>query len=317
MPAADPVSPTCSDAYPGALVISIDFEMRWGMHHVLGPNQDAYRESLHRAPHVVDCLLREFAERGIRATWATVGAIACDGWDEYWERVPAPPRYDDPRLAVTKESERVDPSGQLHFSRKSVESIVRTLGQDLGCHTFSHALCGRQGATSEDMRADLSACARLWQEKFGITQTSFVYPCNEVCYVDHIVAAGFQVARAPAGNRWEGSPRKWELLRLLSECGIPKSQPWPVDASGIRWTQGSAFVRFNLPKGLWDLHVGLLRMGLRRLRPGRLMHLWWHPHNLGHDPERCLRRLRPLLDDISEALEDGRLRSLNMGDLGL
>lgn len=314
-----------ADAHPeparaesrGAVVISIDFEMRWGMHHVLGQDPDAYRESLRRAPLVVDGLLREFAARGIRATWATVGAIACDGWDEYWDRAPATPRYHDRSLAVTKRSERLDPRGELHFSRRTVEAIAGTAGQDLGCHTFSHALCRRRGATCQDLRADLAACAAIWRDKLGAAPTSFVFPCNEVCHVDELVAAGYRVARAPSSDLRSSPTRLGRISRLLADSRPPADQPPPTGATGLRWTAGSAFVRFNLPPLAWDVHAGLLRLGLRRLRPGRLVHLWWHPHNLGHDPERCLSRLRPLLDDISAGLQEGRLRSLNMSDLGV
>jgi peptidoglycan/xylan/chitin deacetylase (PgdA/CDA1 family) len=314
------VDDSCSPIHPhgpaGGVVISIDFELRWGMRHVLAADPGAYRKHLLGAPHAVELLLAAFGERGIRATWATVGAIGCESWSEYWQRAPLPPRFQDRRLAIERYYERLDPTGELHFSRRSIDRILQARGQDLGCHTFSHMLFRRSGATIEDMSADLSACTRIWQEKFGTRPVSFVFPCNEVCHTEQLLAAGFRVVRRTSHGSVGGARAIARVARLLSACRVPGSRPWPVTERGLLWTDATAFVRFNLPPLAWEAHLQLLRAGVRRLRHGQLLHLWWHPHNFGDNADRGLQRLMPLLDDISEAVVGGRLRSLNMSDLG-
>ena len=60
------------------VVWSLDFELRWGMHDRLGLDRDLYRRNLEGAREAVPRLLQLFTRRGVRATWATVGALACN-----------------------------------------------------------------------------------------------------------------------------------------------------------------------------------------------------------------------------------------------
>src|SRR5215475_4530212 len=82
------------------VVWSLDFELRWGVHDVLGLDRDRYRKNLEGAREAVPKLLQLFTQRGVRATWATVGALACRNWDEYFRRAPGPPHYVNPQLAI-------------------------------------------------------------------------------------------------------------------------------------------------------------------------------------------------------------------------
>ena len=298
----------------GTVIISLDFEMNWGMHHVLGRDSQDYRTSLAREPEIAERLLKELLDRGIRATWATVGAIACTGWKEYWRRAPAPPAYQVRKLAVGHDLERSDPGGALHFAPATVERIARAPGQDLGCHTFSHVLCARPGSTADDLELDAEAFLQLWRERFGAAPRSFVYPCNESCFADRLASSGFRVVRTLA--RPESPYRLWR--RVHNTFGLfvrPTYQASAVNVDGIRETVGSAFVRFDLPGPAWALQAQRIRSALRRPVAGRCLHLWWHPHNLGAEPVRRIDRARTLLDDVAEAMRTGPLRSCNMADL--
>ena len=45
------------------VVISPDFEMRWGVHDIYGCNFDAYQENLHNVWRVIPRTLNLFADR--------------------------------------------------------------------------------------------------------------------------------------------------------------------------------------------------------------------------------------------------------------
>src|SRR5215831_12070400 len=60
---------------PPMVVWSLDFELRWGMHDLLGLDRDRYRNNLEGAREAVPEFLQLFTRRGVRATWATVGAL--------------------------------------------------------------------------------------------------------------------------------------------------------------------------------------------------------------------------------------------------
>ncbi|MGH7805632.1 MAG: hypothetical protein ACREQJ_14890, partial [Candidatus Binatia bacterium] len=80
------------DSIP-SFVLSLDFELRWGRYDRLGLDPAACRGEIEGEREAVPLLLDVFAERGLRATWATVGAVACRDWNEYFERAAQAPRY--------------------------------------------------------------------------------------------------------------------------------------------------------------------------------------------------------------------------------
>src|SRR5580704_688361 len=66
---------------PGALVISLDFELHWGIRdHVT--RDDALYRRLSCARAAVTDMVELFVERDIRATWATVGFLFASTRDE-------------------------------------------------------------------------------------------------------------------------------------------------------------------------------------------------------------------------------------------
>jgi len=184
-----------------SIVISIDFERRWGVHHRLGLDFDAYRDHLDNVEGVVLALLRLFVARNIKATWAAVGALACRDWDEYFTRVPPPPRYEKPSLAISPRYADLDLDGRLHFAPELLRAIHETPGQELGTHTFSHVLMREAGVTAEDVSADLKAVARLWCERFGQPPVSLVFPRNQVAFLSVIRSCDIRM--------WRGNEVGW------------------------------------------------------------------------------------------------------------
>src|SRR6476646_977032 len=120
------------------VVLSLDFELRWGVHDVCGLDADADRENLEAEREVIPTLLRLFTGHRLRATWAAVGAIGCKSWDDYFSRAPRAPKYANSAFAVKPQYADLDPQGLLHFAPDLMQAILDTPGQALGTHTFSH-----------------------------------------------------------------------------------------------------------------------------------------------------------------------------------
>jgi peptidoglycan/xylan/chitin deacetylase (PgdA/CDA1 family) len=301
-----------------SFVISLDFELRWGSHNRLGLDMNAYRANLEGVRVVVPELLRLFAERDLRVTWATVGAIGCRNWDEYFARAPRPPCYRDRSQGVNPRYADLDPEGRLHFAPELIERICHTPGQELGTHTFSHLPLREPGVTGEDLAADLAAVARLWTDRYGGSPRSLVFPRNQVAFLDVVRAADIRI--------WRGNPTTWyydaneaatngaraRLLRLLDDTNPWSHHAFPIEGG---MTRASLFLRADLGAAAWRLHVAHIRRGLDRLRAGEIFHLWWHPHNLGIDIRRRLERVREVLDLAAERIARGALVSQNMGEL--
>src|SRR5688572_23640888 len=73
------------------IVLSIDFELRWGVQERLGYDLDTYRRNLEGVRDAAPAMLEVRQARQAKATWASVGALAGEGWDERERRAPPGP----------------------------------------------------------------------------------------------------------------------------------------------------------------------------------------------------------------------------------
>src|SRR4051794_5101719 len=136
----------------GTLVVSLDFELYWGVRDQ--SSVERYGPNLRGAREVIPRLLERFASFGVHATWATVGMLFCESKDELLARLPERrPAYLDARLspydhvAAVGSDESSDP---LHFAPSLIRQIVAAPGQEVGTHTFSHYYCLEEGQTAAD-----------------------------------------------------------------------------------------------------------------------------------------------------------------------
>ncbi|HUE97135.1 MAG TPA: hypothetical protein VMN39_10770, partial [Longimicrobiaceae bacterium] len=105
------------EARRGAFVVSLDFELAWGMGRQAARDDDT-RSRLLGARAVVPRLLELFEEFEVAATWAVVGFLFAESRAELERMKPAGrPRYLDPALSSYEvevgEDESEDP---LHFA---------------------------------------------------------------------------------------------------------------------------------------------------------------------------------------------------------
>ncbi len=283
-----------------SVVWSLDFELRWGMHDLLGLNRDAYRRNLEGAREAVPRLLELFAERGVRATWATVGAVGCANWDEYCRRAPPAPCYADMRLAVSPRYTDLDPDGMLHFAPDLVQRVAEATGQDLGTHTFSHIFLGEPGVMRRDAEADYAATTKLFQERFRVTPTSLVFPRNQVAFLNFYRSHGISAWRDNE-TPWYFRMTRYDTHALIRSLRLLDALvPWRTHGGRFEdgGTSSTLFVRVYLPEPLWRVHLAKIAVEARRLGPGGILHFWLHPHNLGADVPLGIRRLTQVLDSI-------------------
>jgi hypothetical protein len=254
----------------------------------------------------------------VHATWAAVGALGCESWDEYFARAPQPPMYANAALRVKRQYAQLDPQGRLHFAPRLMRHILATPGQELGTHTFSHLYLREPGVSAEDVAADLAAVRGLYGERYGMAPVSLVFPRNQYAFIDIVREAGIRM--------WRGNQAVWyyeqedsehygivpKTLKLLDELNPLRRHAAPVERD---MTRASLFLRLAVPAYLWPLHVERIRAELKALRPGQVFHFWFHPHNLGQDTQARLARVEQVLEIIAERQARGELRSCTMGEL--
>lgn len=328
---ACPVSPLRGGSRPGALVISLDFELHWGVRDRVRPSADAAVTYL-RTRRVVPRLAALFADRGISATWATVGFLFAGSRDEIDELRPAVlPAYAERQLDPYREpvgpDEEFDP---LHLAASLVDLVASTPGQEIGSHTFSHFYCLERGQDEDAFRADLAA-AQAVAARRGMRLRSLVLPRNQwnPAYRQAVVDSGFTCYRGPQpswahrSRRHDRNSRVVRVARLLDTyVGLtpPPTIGWDDVAAGdgLCNVPASAFLRpFSSGRSRFEpLRHSRLVAGLRDAAArGRLMHLWWHPHNFAAHPEESFAVLERLLDEFDALAESDGMQSLSMGDV--
>lgn len=316
----------------GTLVISLDFELHWGVRDQVRPG-DRYWTNLMGARAAVPRLLQAFAARGIAATWATVGMVLARTRDEVERCSPAVrPVYDDRRLRPYDEPVGVDEaSDPIHFGASLVEAVAATPRQEIASHTFSHYYCLEPGQDKEAFRADLQAAKSIARLR-GLETSTIVLPRNQVRpgYADILLDAGFRCYRGnQAGFLYRSrrySRRQTAPLRIgrLADAYVKLSRPslWAwndlVDQNGLCNVAESRYLRPWSPtrRAFEPLRLRRIVTALdQAAKMERIFHLWWHPHDFGTHLDENMSFLERVLDDFERLRQSAGMQSLAMGQV--
>lgn len=312
----------------GRFVISLDFELHWGVRDVWSVDQ--YRANLLGVREVVPRLLEVFTARGIKATWATVGFLMAESREELIEHMPVErPCYQDPRLdpyAALEETGDGEHDDPFHFAPSLVRMIADAPGQEVATHTLSHFYPLEPGASAEAFAADLDGALALAGAR-GLSISSIVFPRNQVSSAAlRICAARGLIAFRGTERAWYHNPRAGtsplsaRAMRLL-DAYVPLGAhhlQQPHEVEGLVNVPASRFLRsvHGAPGRLDALRVSRIDQAMTRAaRSGTLFHMWWHPHGFGAEPSENLAVLGRILDRFERLRQDSRLESMTMSDI--
>lgn len=314
----------------GTLVISLDFELYWGMQDKV--SLEEYGEHIVGVHEVGPKLLALFEEYDIHATWAMVGMLGFDSGEDVKRWIPnteARPRYTKENISsyyYLEHAQELDE--KYHFAPRLVEQIVRTAGQELGSHTFSHMYALEATNLEESFRADCRAQKEIFT-RFGVTPRTLVFPRNQVN------EAILQIAKEEGIAAYRGTeshilyrPREeakqtnlvLRAFRLLDHfVPISGSQTYtlsyeklPVTIPSSRQLRPYAkslalFEWFRLKRITWAMK--------RAAKRGEVFHLWWHPHNFGTNQDQNLAFLRKIFTQYKKLQTKYGMQSKNMSEL--
>lgn len=315
----------------GALIITLDFELYWGVfgHKIL----ENYKNNLLGVRQVVPKLLDLFAEYHIHATWATVGFLFFESRQELLAALPQErPDYKNKNICPYRHMEQVgenEAEDPLHFAPSLIKVIQTYPYQEIGCHTFSHYFCLEKEQSPQAFRADLQA-ARQAARKFDVTLESLVFPKNQIngAYLPIMKEMGIKAYR---GN---------ELSWLYQGRSAEEENPFRRAVRGadalVNISGHNAYSRefikrdfpFNIPSSRFlrpyvkkleiidFLKIGRILADLSyAAQNGLVYHLWWHPHNFGVNQAENLSYLRKILDHFKKLQDSFGIESLSMKDL--
>jgi peptidoglycan/xylan/chitin deacetylase (PgdA/CDA1 family) len=277
----------------GSFVVSLDFELHWGMRDMV--SLPAYRANLDGTPAAIHRMLDLFEQRSTHVTWAAVGLLFARDSEEARRFAPRKlPTYRARELSPFEAIERgtVDATPGCYFAPDLLEAIAARPNQEIATHTFSHYYCNEHGQTAEQFDADLAAAVAIG-EHLGVRIESLVFPRNQSndAYLPILARHGITSYRGVTAH-WAFEHSHSRLgtlarrgLRLIDNYA-PVCSPTPTrelvgDPLNI---PGSRFLRPYDPRvrQLDELRIHRIEAEMQAAaETGRVYHLWWHPHNFG------------------------------------
>lgn len=314
----------------GTLVISLDFELMWGVRDHRGVPD--YGDAVLGGRKAIPNILKLFEKHGIRATWATVGLLFARNRHEMIEYSPKRrPSYLNSTLSPYRsivenvgDNETVDP---YHFGRTLLDRIAETEGQEIGTHTFSHYYCLEKGQTIEEFDDDITSAKAIAQQA-GVDLRSIVFPRNQSS------PEAIRVCAAHGILSFRGNPRSYMerprpsgeqslLIRglRLADSVLPlavtrchRSSERVAGSTDVPASRFFCPATSRIPI-CSDLFMSRVRGEmLHAAKQGLIYHLWWHPHNFGRQTEGNLQRLSHILEYFRHLADHYGMRSRRMGD---
>lgn len=320
--------PTC---YKSIFTISIDFELYWGVRDIVSIEE--YKANLLGVYEIVPAILDLFHKYGVHATWATVGFLFCNSYEELLANLPEQkPDYADqllspyPYIARMENNESLAP---FHFAPSLIQKIGAAHHQELGTHTFSHYCCLEDGQTAADFEDDLRLAVRL-AEKHQYQVQSLVFPRNQVNpnYLDICKAMGI-IAYRGNESAWYYYPQKrieyrrplTRLMRLLdvyfdltgpNTYALPQSKSLPINIPASRLLRKYS----GKLKALEPLRLRRITNAMETAaRKSEIFHLWFHPHELAGNIKENLSFLEKVLAKFSDLQQNYGMQSLTMAEI--
>lgn len=317
----------------GALVVSLDFELMWGMRDLCRPG-DPYAQRILNGREAVSRMLALFAEYDIAATWAIVGLLFAESQQEIRRFSPQlKPEYVKTQLNPYQEhvgeGEWDDP---LHYAPSLIRQIAQVGGQEIATHTFSHFYCLEKGQTEDAFATDLDSALAI-AKQHGAKIHSIVFPRNQhnpdydeillsrgiICYRSCERHPAYMISdESTMEHHYKPFNRMYRYADSFVNLSGLHLTHWEdvVEPSGLCNIPSSRFLRSAVRS------VFLQQLRLKRIfqamdeaaHRGHLFHLWWHPHNFGADLEDNLQGLRFILEHYSTLRQRHGMLSLNMSE---
>jgi peptidoglycan/xylan/chitin deacetylase (PgdA/CDA1 family) len=316
----------------GKFVISLDFELLWGVRDKVGIAQ--YGQHVKGVHQVIPRLLELFTKYHVKATFATVGFLFFETKSELLSNLPKKlPNYTDKSLSpytghfdIVGENYEVDP---YHYAPELIRLIQSYPEQEIGTHTFSHYYCLEKGQTIDDFREDIQNAQKV-AAKSGIELTSLVFPRNQYNdeYLKVIEELGIICCR--------GNEHSWiykalnadseslfrRAIRLMDAyINISGHNCYTNEYLKSKYPVNIPSSRFLRPytkklKALEKLRLNRIKNGMTYAAKNNCTyHLWWHPHNFGINQDENFSFLKKILIHYESLNKKYQFRSYTMSEL--
>ena len=296
----------------GNFVISLDFELQWGVRDK--KTIEEYGENIKGVHFVIPRLLETFSKYKIKATFSTVGFLFLKNKKELLSHIPAKlPNYSN--LSFSPYLDNFESVGndyledEYHFAPQLISLIKQHPEQEIGSHTFSHYYCLESGQTINDFNEDIKMAIKVAQEN-DIKITSLIFPRNQfndeylkVCNDNGIICyKGNEHSWLYKAKKGEQESMFRRFLRLVDAYfNISGHNCYTKEQLKSNSPINIPSSRFLRPfsgklKILDNLRLRRIKTGMTyAAKNNTIYHLWWHPHNFGYSLNENLIYLEKIL----------------------
>lgn len=316
----------------GTLVLSLDFEMMWGIIDCFSPEKYG-RSNVEHVPEVIRRIVELLEKYNAKATFGTVGFILAGNIERIKANIPdSKPSYQNTALSAYENNyidEITARYPQQFFANESVELLKQSKQVEIGSHTYCHYYCWEKGQTIAQFEADMKKGVEIAMER-GIEQVSIIFPRNQVTedYLGVCCKYGIIAYRGNAKRFFEQTHSKLarlknKVMRLLDTyISVAGNASIPYNEIDVKE------LPVNIPASRllrpYNKNLAFLEsLKLRRIRKEikyaamhkELYHLWWHPHNFGANIDENVKMLEQILESFAGCREKYGMRAMTMQEL--
>ena len=289
-----------------SFTISLDFELYWGVSD--SRKLLSYKENIDGTWDAIPKILELFLKYNINATWATVGMLMCKDYKdwEYFSKRNKENIYNTNLIKKLKPLIIKYPNA--FFARELVEKIIKTQGQEIATHTYSHISCDDSNISEKDFLIDIKNAVDV-ADTMDIELQTIVFPRNQINknYFNCIKEYGFKAYRDnPNHNLYKfGHSNPYGIfgrfIRFInSYLPIIQNKYFLYnyinsDKESIKgsfflrpWSRKLFFLEFLKIYRIKSLMTNAAKQNLN-------FHLWWHPHNFGSNLVQNIINLEKIL----------------------
>lgn len=310
----------------GFFVISLDFELIWGVFDKIEPKEKLqyFKNTLKVVPEI----LSSFRMANIHATWATVGMLFNNSWEDWESNFPKKlPEYVNTELSPYKFGSviRDKKFEEVCFAPTLIKEIINTPFQEFATHTYSHYYCLEEGQTSETFKLDLQKNIEL-ADKWGLKLRSLVFPRNQYNreYLKICSQLGIESVRSnPANWYWQDTSNNSltrKIFRTGDAYGGLNDKTYDLvdieSSSDLISQKASRLLRPYSDNFLNKLKLDRIKSEMTyAAKNNKVYHLWWHPHNFGNNPKQSILELKEILWHFKACEKKYGFRSASMNEI--
>jgi len=317
----------------GHLVLSLDFELFWGIFDVR--SLDSYKQNLENVRIVIPRLLELCDTYNAKLSFATVGLLFAKSKEDILKFAPnLKPTYTDTSFSPYQyintigEIEEEDP---YHYANSLLRMISENGNHEIASHSFSHYFTNEKGQDIKQFEEDLKANIKIAKQN-SVEVKSFVFPRNQINkdYLAICTKHGMLSYRGTE-KHWIYDTRNTQklgsplcrIMRLLdSYINITGHNTYCINAinksKSIINIPSSKFLRPYSKKLSFLETAKITRINKSMAyaaKHNEVFHLWWHPHNFGINIDDNFEVLEQILKHYQKLNKEHSFESVTMKEL--